>query len=610
MVSLIRIVGERKGLRHEDLGDLKESAVQTAVLLIADYCVDHGSAQRGAHQGQLLADRVHDADRIALRRVCGITQQIQVGRREEGIVHALVSAHTAQYFLNAHLTALNRIPAAGGDFRFLEESGDQIVIAVQTDDFFGHVLIAFHVVAVSGDLKSQHALAVLLGDHRLHVQVVHYAYDILIRNCDAQNAADAVDLDAQFAGLYAVSGVDVEMRGGYFAAAELLDQVQGALHGHDGRVLVDALFKAGAGVCSLADASGSAADVVAGKLRSLEHNGFRSVEDLGIQAAHNACQRYRALAVADHEIGTVQSNFLLIQSDDLLVFFGGSDVDAIAVQIRVVKRVHGLSELCQNIVGNINHVRNSVHSHERQTAAHPCGGGRYFDVVDIVADIAGAQLGRINSDVEIVQLDVRLGVVQSGHLEGLFKHSGDLARDAEDALAVGAVSCDGDVEEPVVQAQNGLYVRADLSVIGQDQKSVVASAGIHILADAQLHAGAEHAHGFITAKLTLLDGHNAFDGCALAVGRVNSCADQSCGEFLSCLDVIGAAADLECAVLTAVYGADVQVRVRNGLAGLDQTYYYFGDVLSYFMELFYLEAAGEKLVLQLLGSAVDFYVIF
>ena len=80
VVSLIRIVGERKGLRHEDLGDLKESAVQTAVLLIADYCVDHGSAQRGAHQGQLLADRVHDADCIALRRVCGIAQQIQVRR--------------------------------------------------------------------------------------------------------------------------------------------------------------------------------------------------------------------------------------------------------------------------------------------------------------------------------------------------------------------------------------------------------------------------------------------------------------------------------------------------------------------------------------------------
>ena len=80
VISLIRIVGERKGLRNEDLGDLEESSGQAAVLLVADYCVDHGSSQRGAHQRQLLADGIHDADRIALRRVSGIPQQIQVGR--------------------------------------------------------------------------------------------------------------------------------------------------------------------------------------------------------------------------------------------------------------------------------------------------------------------------------------------------------------------------------------------------------------------------------------------------------------------------------------------------------------------------------------------------
>ena len=271
-------------------------------------------------------------------------------------MHALVSAHAAQFFFNPHLAALNRVPAAGGDFRFLEESGDQLVIAVQADDFFGHVLIAFHVVAESGDLKSQHALAVRFCDHRLHIQVVHDADDVLIRNSDAQNAADAVDLNAQFAGLHAVSCVHIKVCGGYFAAAQLLDQVQGALHGHDGRVFVDALFKTGAGISSLADASGSAADVVAGELSRLEHDCFRGIQDLRIESSHNACQRYRALSVADHQIGAAQRLLLLVQGDDLFAVFGSPDVDPVAAQVRVVKRVHGLSELCQNIVGNINHV--------------------------------------------------------------------------------------------------------------------------------------------------------------------------------------------------------------------------------------------------------------
>jgi hypothetical protein len=50
--------------------------------------------------------------------------------------------------------------------------------------------------------------------------------------------------------------------------------------------------------------------------------------------------------------------------------------------------------------------------------------------------------------------------------------------------------------------------------------------------------------------------------------------------------------------------------VRNSLTGLHKTYYDAGDILSHFMKLLYLETAGEKLVLQLLGSAVDLYIFF
>ena len=95
VVSLIRILGERKGLGHEDLGDLKESALEASVLLVANDRMDHGSSQRSAHQGKFLTDGIHDADSAALRSVRGIAEHIQVGRREEGIVHALVCAEAA-----------------------------------------------------------------------------------------------------------------------------------------------------------------------------------------------------------------------------------------------------------------------------------------------------------------------------------------------------------------------------------------------------------------------------------------------------------------------------------------------------------------------------------
>jgi len=91
---------------------------------------------------------------------------------------------------------------------------------------------------------------------------------------------------------------------------------------------------------------------------------------------------------------------------------------------------------------------------------------------------------------------------------------------------------------------------------------------------------------------------------------IDGSAYQSSGELPARLDVVRAAADLESAVLTAVYGADVQMCVRNSLTGLHKTYYDTGDILSNFMKLLYLETAGEKLVLQLLGSAVDLYIFF
>jgi hypothetical protein len=50
--------------------------------------------------------------------------------------------------------------------------------------------------------------------------------------------------------------------------------------------------------------------------------------------------------------------------------------------------------------------------------------------------------------------------------------------------------------------------------------------------------------------------------------------------------------------------------VRNGLTGLHKAYHDTGDILSHFMEFLYLETAGEKLVLQFLGSAVDLYIFF
>ena len=78
VISLIRILGKRKRLGHEDFRDLKESAVEAAVLLVAHDCMEHGSRQRGAHQGQLFINRIQDPDCLSLRCILRKPQQIQI----------------------------------------------------------------------------------------------------------------------------------------------------------------------------------------------------------------------------------------------------------------------------------------------------------------------------------------------------------------------------------------------------------------------------------------------------------------------------------------------------------------------------------------------------
>ena len=54
----------------------------------------------------------------------------------------------------------------------------------------------------------------------------------------------------------------------------------------------------------------------------------------------------------------------------------------------------------------------------------------------------------------------------------------------------------------------------------------------------------------------------------------------------------------------------MQMRVRNGLAGLYETDDDVTDVLTDFVELFHFETAGEQLVFQFLRCAVDIYIFF
>ena len=63
-------------------------------------------------------------------------------------------------------------------------------------------------------------------------------------------------------------------------------------------------------------------------------------------------------------------------------------------------------------------------------------------------------------------------------------------------------------------------------------------------------------------------------------------------------------------MLAGIHLAQMQMGIRNCLAGLYQTYHNVRDILTNLITLFYFKTAGEQLVFQLLWSNINIYIFF
>ena len=272
--------------------------------------------------------------------------------------------------------------------------------------------------------------------------------------------------------------------------------------------------------------------------------------------------------------------------------------------------MHRLSHLEHHIIRYIDDVGDCVLADQRQSALHPERRLPDLHVIDIMSDVSRADVLRLDGDVKAFLSDLRLRVVHGGLLQLLVEHCRNLSRKAENALAVRSVRRDGDIENPVVQSENRLHIRAGLCVLRQNQQSVIFCAGIHIFADTELHAGAEHTLRLIAAKLSLLDRHGSLDGLMILCRHIDSRPDQRDGILAPRLYIICAAAHLKAAVLPRVHPAHMQMGLRDRLALLHQSDDNLADVFSNLCQFFYFKSTGKQLLLQLLRRNLYLYIFF
>ena len=264
---------------------LKQAALIVAFFQVVHDDIQHGRREQGAHDGEVLADGVEDADSltgsIILRNVEHI--QLRVGVECQG--GRLIEALGSQQALGLELLLLLVVQAAVGNRSGVQECGHNVVVAILTDDLFRQIGEAVHVLTVQRcrDVPA----AIRLHIHR-KLQTPENIDHGLVRDGDAQHAADLGRSGDDVLPLNGTAIGQVKFQRGDIAAVQLLDQVQSTGKAQLRRMAVHALFVAGGRIAVLAQSAAGLTDRIARKGSALEQQVGGILIHPGVCTAHDA----------------------------------------------------------------------------------------------------------------------------------------------------------------------------------------------------------------------------------------------------------------------------------------------------------------------------------
>ena len=295
----------------------------------------------------------------------------------------------------------------------------------------------------------------------------------------------------------------------------------------------------------------------------LENDGLGVVHNLGVCAAHNACNSNRLVVVADGKHLVAQVVIYAVQSLDGLTVAGTADNNAAIGQALVVERMHRLAVLEHNIVGDINDVVDRANAAGVQTLAHPRRRRLDLDILDNAGGVARAQVGVLDGHI-LVDVVAHALYLRSLDAERTVEGSRSLAGQTDHAQAVRAVGRNLKIGNPVVQTKYLLDVLANRGAGRQEQDAVLARIRYAAVGQTQLLERAHHAVGRHAAQLALGDLHAARQGGLVQADR----ADLANGRrrYIGC-----AGDDLHRLLLADIELADLQmvgVRVIDNLEDL------------------------------------------
>ena len=173
-----------------------------------------------------------------------------------------------------------------------------------------------------------------------------------------------------------------------------------------------------------------------------------------------------------------------------------------------------MTDFQKNIVCDINNRVNRAETAHGKSALHPLRAFKVLYIINVVTEIARAQIlvDNLNRDIAVSFFGAVVGII--GCFERLFEERRNLARDTENRLTIGTICGNRDIENVVVQAEIFHDILADGSVLGENENSVYGSALNPVVVNSKLAARAEHTVAHHILHLARLNFQTAGEFCS------------------------------------------------------------------------------------------------
>ena len=529
-------VGNDVFSRDIDLCKLIERSVCGAVVPVELQNLHHRGNGCGTHGLGVLTERVHDFHRFASAIVFCKTCLIIKLCGHKGIGDDLVKTASAEKTVNVLLELLfcgkTALCHRGNDV-----AGFDLVIAVDTNDFFCDIVHATNVIAIGGN-----------GDDiAVHLEIKAFEdLDHFFRGkVDAEEFIDSFGFELHGCDLF-LDGVNVDDAVYDLACAEKVYKLARSFECGNGVFGVKTLFKTGGGVCTHTELLCGHADGATEEHRGFKDNGRGIVLDLAVCAAHNACDGNGLFAVGNDEHIGFEISFLIVERHELFFVACGSDLDVLAVKTSVVEGVHRLTVFEHDVVRDIYDIIDGTNARCAKSHTEPKRRGCDLYVLYDTRAVTEAFFCVMDGDIDIIcNIVARFLDGGCGDLRGLFKACRAFSCKTDNGKTVGAVRGDLKFDRLIAHTENVYDIVAGL--VGKlficiENEDTVGGCVRHIVeGKTKLLDGAEHTFGNLAAELTAFDlmtacelGHSLFISGAIANGNVCALKDVfRCGHDLN-----------------------------------------------------------------------------